>query len=104
ALVMPSRYPEPYGLVAAEALWSGLPVVAAQSAFLSKDIERAGAGVGVDPRDTSGFGKVLRNIMDDDAATRTMSVAAFEDTRAIGLSPQAWTDRLMETYELAVKA
>lgn len=104
ALVMPSRYPEPYGLVAAEALWSGLPVVAAQSAFLSKDIERAGAGAGVDPRNAAGFGKVLRNIMDDDAATRTMSFAAFEDTRAIGLSPQAWTDRLMETYESAVKA
>ena len=34
ALVMPSRYPEPYGLVATEALWSGLPVILSSSAFL----------------------------------------------------------------------
>lgn len=104
ALVMPSRYPEPYGLVAAEALWSGLPVVAAESAFLTKDIHRAGAGAGVNPRDIVGFGEVLRKIMDDDAMTKTMSVAAFEGTASIGLSPQAWADRLIETYELAVKA
>lgn len=104
ALVMPSRYPEPYGLVAAEALWSGLPVVAADTAFLTGDIRRAGAGAGVDPRATADFAVVLRNVMDDHAMTRAMSVAAFERTGKIGLTPDAWAGRLMETYEMAVKA
>jgi glycosyltransferase involved in cell wall biosynthesis len=104
ALVMPSRYPEPYGLVAAEALWSGLPVVAAETAFLAQDIDRAGAGASVNPRDIGVFGEVLRKILDDDAMTKAMSVAAFEGTGDIGLSPEAWTGRLMETYESAVKA
>lgn len=98
ALLMPSRYPEPYGLVAAEALWSGLPVVAADTAFLAADISRAGAGEGVNPRDTVAFADVLRRIMADEVATRSMSVAAFERTAGIGLSPGAWTDRLIQTY------
>lgn len=99
ALLMPSRYPEPYGLVAAEALWSGLPVVAADTAFLTGDIRRAGAGNGVEPRDTAAFAAVLRRIADDDAATRAMSIAAFERTGDIGLSPAAWTDALLRTYD-----
>lgn len=100
ALLMPSRYPEPYGLVAAEALWSGLPVVAADTAFLTNDIRQAGAGHGVDPRDTAAFAAILRGIIDDDAATRAMSIAAFDHTGSIGLTPVAWTDRLMETYNI----
>jgi len=50
------------------------------------------------------FGEVLRKILDDDAMTKAMSVAAFEGTGDIGLSPEAWAGRLMETYDLAVKA
>ncbi len=99
ALLMPSRYPEPYGLVAAEALWSGLPVVAADTAFLTGDIRQAGAGYGVNPRDTAALAAVLRDIADDDAKTRAMSVAAFEKTGAIGLLPAAWIDGLIANYE-----
>jgi glycosyltransferase involved in cell wall biosynthesis len=38
ALVMPSRYPEPYGLVAMEAARSGLPVVLPSTALLAEDL------------------------------------------------------------------
>lgn len=99
ALVMPSRYPEPYGLVAAEALWSGLPVLAADTAFLAADIVAAGAGYAIDPRDAAGFGAKLRAIADDDASTRAMSIAAFEHTATIGLHPDAWIDRLVAAYQ-----
>lgn len=96
-LVMPSRYPEPYGLVAAEALWSGLPVIAADTAFLTCDIEAAGAGFGVEPRDTDAFAAAIRRTAGDDAAKR-MSMAAYERTRDIALTPDAWVDRLMAAY------
>ena len=99
ALLMPSRYPEPYGLVAAEALWSGLPVIAAESAFLSGDIVAADAGFAVDPRDADGFAAALRTLADDDARVSDMSVAAFERTRSVGLEPDAWIDRLLAIYE-----
>lgn len=97
ALVMPSRYPEPYGLVAAEALWSGLPVIAAQTAFLAPDIVAAGAGLACDPRDEGALAAAMLRLMDDGVA-RVMSACAFESTRSIGLSPDAWIEGLLQAY------
>ncbi len=98
ALVMPSRYPEPYGLVAAEALWSGLPVIAADTAFLAPDIVAAGAGFSAPPRDEAALADAMARLKDDELA-RAMSLAAFERTRSIGLSPDAWTSALLDAYE-----
>ena len=105
ALVMPSRYPEPYGLVAAEALWSGLPVIAANTAFLAPDIVAAGAGFSAPPRDEQALAEAMTRLTDDDLAQQ-MSIAAFERTRGIGLSPDAWTSALLAAYEerLALRA
>ena len=97
ALVMPSRYPEPYGLVAAEALWSGLPVIAAQTAFLAPDIVAAGAGIACDPRDVEAMAAAMSRLMDDNVA-REMSTQAFENTGRIGLSPEAWIEGLLQAY------
>ncbi len=97
-LVMPSRYPEPYGLVAAEALGSGLPVIAADTAFLTADIEAAGAGLGVEPRDTRAFASAIRLIAEDDRRARRMSEAAVGLAGRIALSTDAWIDRLLLIY------
>jgi glycosyltransferase involved in cell wall biosynthesis len=98
ALVMPSRYPEPYGLVAAEALWSGLPVIAADTAFLAKDIVEAGAGLACPPRDEARFAETIGLMMSDDALVARMSQAAFNDTRGIGQTLDAWIDSLLAAY------
>jgi glycosyltransferase involved in cell wall biosynthesis len=97
-LVMPSRYPEPFGLVAVEALWSGLPVIASRTAFLADDIVAAGAGLAVEPRDTDAFATTIRSLFGDDARCRRMSEAAYAETREVALSPQAWADRLIAGY------
>lgn len=93
-LVMPSRYPEPFGLVAIEAAWSGLPVILAETALLAADIVDCGAGISADPRDTPRFAAAFRRLMDDDTGTRVMSEAAYTSTRALALKPQVWVDRL----------
>jgi glycosyltransferase involved in cell wall biosynthesis len=98
ALVMPSRYPEPYGLVAAEALWSGLPVIAADTAFLAPDIVAAQAGLSAPPRDEAALAAAMSQLMSD-AVARSMSLNAFERTRSIGLSPDAWVSALLDAYE-----
>ncbi|MEI6644205.1 MAG: glycosyltransferase [Novosphingobium sp.] len=97
-LVMPSRYPEPYGLVAMEAALAGLPVVLPPSALLAPDLEAAEAGIAVDPRDTSAFAAALAALAGDDARTEAMSRAAFTRTRHLALSPDAWIDRLLAHY------
>jgi len=98
ALIMPSRYPEPYGLVAAEALWSGLPVIAARTAFLAPDIVARCAGIACEPRDTQGLAQAMRSLADDDETTLAMSMAAFNDTRDIGLTFDCWVAALLDTY------
>jgi len=99
ALLMPSRYPEPYGLVAAEALWSGIPVVAADTAFLSEDIVAAHAGLAVAPRDTTAFAAALTTLMNDDDLVRDMSHNAFGRTGEIGLSLDGWINGLLAAYD-----
>lgn len=97
-LVMPSRYPEPFGLVAVEALWSGLPVIANDTAFLAGDIIRAGAGLAVEPRNTVGFAAAIRSLFDDDARCRRASLAAYSGMGKAALSPDAWGERLLACY------
>lgn len=93
-LVMPSRYPEPFGLVAMEAAWSGLPVLLADTALLAPDLVRCGAGLAVDPRDTAAFADAIRRLATCDATTRAMSRAAFYKTRSLALTPEAWIQRI----------
>jgi glycosyltransferase involved in cell wall biosynthesis len=97
-LVMPSRYPEPYGLVAMEAALAGLPVILPPSALLAPDLVAVGAGIAVDPRDTAAFAAALAGLAADNAHTEAMSRAAFTNTRHLALSPEEWIDRLLAHY------
>lgn len=103
-LVMPSRYPEPYGLVAMEAALAGLPVVLPPSALLAADLVAAGAGVSVDPRDTARFADVLSALAKDDTRVEAMSRAAFTETRHLALSPAEWIDQLLAHYAARLAA
>jgi len=99
ALVMPSRYPEPYGLVAVEAMWSGIPLVVAKSALLAAEIERRGAGMVCNPLDERQFAEALSLLARDDALARRMSDHAFADTRDLGLTPEAWAEELERAFD-----
>lgn len=97
-LVMPSRYMEPFGLVAVEALWSGLPVLACDHSLLAGDIVAAGAGLAIDPRDTPAFAAAIARLRDDDQLIRAISERAFARTRHLALTPDRWIDALLEAY------
>lgn len=96
--VMPSRWAEPYGMVAGEALWSGLPVLASDNAYLAPEIEAAGAGLAVQARDTDAFAAAMRWIASDDTVTRAMSEAAFGATNHLGNTLDRWESGHMDLY------
>jgi glycosyltransferase involved in cell wall biosynthesis len=97
-LVMPSRYPEPYGLVAMEAALSGLPVILPPTALLAAGLVTAGAAATVDPQDVAAHAALLSALAGDDARVAAMSRAGFTVTRHLALSPEEWLDRLLAHY------
>ena len=99
ALVMPSVVGEPYGLVAVEALGSGLPVVISQTALLAPEIVGAGAGWAVDVTDGAEFARILAEVCDGSADIATMSLSAARVAPQLGLTPQAWCDGLEAAYQ-----
>ena len=97
-LVMPSRYPEPYGLVAMEAALAGLPVILPPTALLAADLVAAGAAAVADPQDIAAHAAMLGALAQDHARVEAMSRAAFSATRHLALSPDEWIDRLLGHY------
>ena len=99
ALVMPSRYPEPFGLVAAEASLSGVPVIASKTALLAPEIERRGIGWTCDPADVTHLAETLRRVAHREGGTiEAMSRRAYQREVAICHSDASWIDALMELY------
>ena len=102
ALVMPSRYPEPYGLVAGEALWSGLPVISAEQALIAPQIVARGAGLSCNPRDEEDLAGAMTRLARDDELVQRMSIDAFERTRDLGNTEESWADALVDAYRGAI--
>lgn len=105
ALVMPSRYPEPFGLVAAEAALSGLPAVVSRPALLSAEIEAGGLGWACDTRDAAEFAALLGEIAAMPAADmEAMSRRARAGGTALCTTPEAWIDAILAAYAAATAA
>ena len=95
ALIMSSRVPEPFGIAAVQALWSGLPVLIAEDALLAQEIEAAQAGLSCNPRDTGKLAAIIERLLEDDTLVAEMSRRAHGATGHLGNSPAAWTEKLL---------
>jgi glycosyltransferase involved in cell wall biosynthesis len=102
ALVMPSRHPEPFALVIAEAATSGLPVLVADTALMAAEVAEAGLGFAVDVFDPDSFDAALSRIDAAPAADiRAMSETGFSGTPPLGTTPEGWIDGLEVAYDRA---
>jgi glycosyltransferase involved in cell wall biosynthesis len=102
ALVMPSRYPEPFGLVAAEGSLSGLPVIVSESALLAEEIVSKGVGFACNARDPQAFEALLRHVAAlprDEIAT--ISQRGFAGEAGLCTTPEAWIEAQLQFYSRA---
>lgn len=97
ALVLSSRLPETFTLVAHEAMRSGIPVVA----FSDVDCREAaaiGAAIVVPPREASDLAAGIR-VLDSDAAAARISAAAHTEGWRFSNTSESWRDALLKCYD-----
>jgi glycosyltransferase involved in cell wall biosynthesis len=99
ALVIPSRLPEPFGLVAVEAAASGIPLILTEMALLADEVLRIGIGFTCNTQDVGRFASTLsdvKNMPREDV--KRMSERAYAGAIAMANTPDDWADKLVEIY------
>lgn len=91
-IVVPSRRPEPFGRVAAEAMAEGRPVIASDHGGLPEQVLDTVTGLLVRPGDPQGLARAMELLLDDGAACERMGHAALERHRRL-FSPEVHARR-----------
>ncbi len=80
-VVVPSRWPEPFGMVGLEAMWRGRPVVAFAVGGIPDWLEDGDTGFLVDEQDTGAMARRLELLLDDTEMARALGANARERVR-----------------------
>lgn len=99
--VVPSLWPEPFGLVALEAAAAGKPVVASATGGLRDIVVDGETGLLVPPEDRSALVQALRRMIAEADLRARLGAAA--EKRAADFSPMAIVPRYEEAYRLAIE-
>ena len=94
--VVPSVWPEPFGMVAVEAMAAGVPVVASATGGLVDIVEDGVTGVLVPPGDPDALAAAVRSLLDDPERARRMGRAAARS--ATRFATARVVDQLVELY------
>ncbi len=100
AIVVPSRWPEPYGLIALEALACGTPALVSNRGGLPEIVEDGVSGFVCDPDNFDQWKHRLTSFLDDHDFQRRMRHEAYERACRIG-NPATHMDVLLELYRHA---
>jgi glycosyltransferase involved in cell wall biosynthesis len=98
AVVLPTRCRETFGIVALEALMSGIPVIVSHNSPFAGEIATRQFGLACDPGNEAALAGALRTVLGDDLLVRTMSERAFAEARQLAPTPAQWCDSLLALY------
>ena len=101
-VAMASRHGEPFGLVVAEALQSGLPVILPDSSLLSREVVARGLGFTCDMRRPETLTAAIARLRDlPDTEVAAMSRRAVDRANALAATPDDWAEALLALYARA---
>ena len=96
--VVPSTEPEPFGMVAIEAMLAGKPVVASAHGGLTEIVKDGQTGCLVPPRDASALANALANLLKDESLINAMGLEGRK--RAMEeFSVQRYADNLSRIFD-----
>ncbi len=97
-LVMPTRHRESFGLVAFEAMMSGLPALVSRHSLIAAEIEQSRFGLRCDPHDEVRLAAMMAMLSEKDALVEQMSRNAYAGARRFAPSPEQWVNGLIDLY------
>lgn len=100
--VMPSRWAEPFGLVALEAIGSGVPVIVSNRALVAPEIERAGFGLSANTANLEEFARTLLELHADNERVKRMSIHGHKNYLNLCNTPESWANTIVDQYEQAL--
>ena len=96
--VVPSRWAEPFGFVAPEAMMRSIPVIASGSGGLAEIVKPSETGFLVPPGDATALAEALVKVLSDRALAQRLGKAGR--ARALThFSEQVWLDQFVSLYE-----
>jgi len=98
-VVVPSLSPESFGLVAAESMAHGVPVIVSNAGALAELVQASGGGIVVQIESgAAGFTAAIHRVLQDETSAREMGLKGHEFAqREFNLKTSA--ERLMQIYE-----
>lgn len=96
--VVPSRWAEPFGLVAAEGMMRGTAVIATKTGGLAEIVEDGRTGIHVPPGDEEALAQALLRLLQDRDLAERMGREGRVVTRS-RCDENAWVDRMLRFYE-----
>lgn len=103
-VVMPGRWPEPFGRVAIEAFAAGTPVIASALGGVAEIVQNDRNGFLVPAGDVAGFAGRIRQIVDESALADRLAMGAlqdFHDRYSADSNYRALMDIYRRTIEMA---
>ena len=99
AVVVPTASRETFGLVAFEAITSGIPVIVSKFGIASDEIVNNGVGFACDPYDHDELTRLLKRMAENSDELGQMSQACWQKRNSVALTSRQWEERLLSLYE-----